>query len=160
MAIKEGDRPTVVVTFVNSSGDPVDPAVVVLNIQRGDLANIGYLYGRRDDIVNPAWTPSANTLVDGTGTLGEYHVADADGAVDFGSGYIQFYAGDAAFYNGEHWRRVAQLDTSVDIVRQSAGTFVVPIYLGIGGRWRFEAESGTPYQSSAYLSLKVDTNQV
>lgn len=53
------------------------------------------------------WNTLTNTplLVDGTGDAGDVYQAEVDGSVDFGSGIIDFKAGDWVIYNGTIWQK-------------------------------------------------------
>lgn len=55
-----------------------------------------------------AWDPATNTptLADGTGALGDYYQASADGTIDLGTGLIAFVEGDYVEYDGTVWSRV------------------------------------------------------
>ena len=55
-------------------------------------------------------TTNTPTLIDGTGTNGDYYLVSVAGTQDFGAGNITFVVGDSVVYNGTIWERVGSSD--------------------------------------------------
>lgn len=58
------------------------------------------------------WNAETNTptLVDGTGTKGDFYVVSVAGTHNFGSGDIQFFVNDRVIYDGSVWSRLSAGD--------------------------------------------------
>lgn len=58
------------------------------------------------------WNASTNTptLVDGTGTKGDFYICNVAGTVDFGSGAISFLVNDRVIYDGAVWSKLSAGD--------------------------------------------------
>ena len=71
------------------------------------------------------WNASTNTptLVDGTGTDGDFYIVSVAGTQDLGSGSIDFYVNDRVLYNGSAWERVPA--GQVDSVNGATGDVVL-----------------------------------
>ena len=53
------------------------------------------------------WDATTNipTLIDGTGTAGDYYIVSVGGTQDLGSGSITYEAGNFVLYNGSIWQK-------------------------------------------------------
>lgn len=58
------------------------------------------------------WNAETNTptLVDGTGTKGDFYIVSVAGTHNFGSGDIQFFVNDRVIYDGSVWSRLSAGD--------------------------------------------------
>jgi len=70
-----------------------------------------------------SWNANTNTptLINGTGTVGDYYTNTTAGAVNFGDGAINFAVADIALYDGTKWHRVAPLATTTFTVSNTGG---------------------------------------
>lgn len=60
-----------------------------------------------------AWNPNTNTptLVDGTGSVGDFYKASASGTFNFGNGSYTFNEGDWAIFAAGVWQRIGSSET-------------------------------------------------
>lgn len=60
-----------------------------------------------------AWDPNTNTptLVDGTGSVGDFYKASASGTFNFGNGAYNFNQGDWAIFAAGVWQRIGSSET-------------------------------------------------
>ena len=60
------------------------------------------------------WNAETNTptLVDGTGTKGDFYIVSVGGTQDLGSGNIQFFVNDRIIYDGSVWTRLSAGDVN------------------------------------------------
>lgn len=67
------------------------------------------------------WAASTNTptLADGTGDPGDVYIASDAGTVDFGSGPIDFVAGDWVVYNGSIWQKSSSSNSVISVNGQT-----------------------------------------
>jgi len=72
------------------------------------------------------WDAATNTptLIDGTGSAGEFYKVSVSGTQDLGSGSISYVAGDSVNYNGTIWEEVSSYQ-AVDSVNGEVGTVVL-----------------------------------
>jgi len=146
-----GDTPTITITFATKDKTPISPAIVLLNIRRGDGQECSILQGVR--YTKTAWNPNSNKLKDGHGNTGEARTVAAGGTADFGHGPITFQSGDVVFYNGERWRRACRPASQLAIVKTEPGTYSAEITLDARGWWHFNAEGGMPYTVASHSIL-------
>ncbi len=60
-------------------------------------------------------TPNTPTLIDGTGTKGNYYVVSVAGTQNYGSGALIFNIGDWVIYNGTIWQKVDNTDAVISV---------------------------------------------
>lgn len=73
-----------------------------------------------------AWNPTTNTpsLVDGTGSVGDFYKASASGSFNFGNGEYTFLMGDWVIFAGGVWQRIGVSET-VSMVNGKIGNIVL-----------------------------------
>lgn len=83
---------------MNSGVAPLDASGIV-PIQHLNISGLSFLGG---------WNPSTNTppLLDGSGTVGSFYKASANGTHNFGNGDYTFAIGDWVMYAGGTWQRI------------------------------------------------------
>lgn len=75
-----------------------------------------------------AWNATTNspTLIDGTGTSGDFYVVSVGGTRNLGSGSIVFVAGNGVLYNGTIWQQIGSVMTgTVTSVNSADGNATV-----------------------------------
>lgn len=68
------------------------------------------------DTAKGAWDANANspTLIDGTGTAGDYYDVTVAGSQDLGSGSIAYTVGDVVKYDGATWYKIDSVSNVLD----------------------------------------------
>ena len=100
---------------VNSGYSPLDASALVPLVHLPDSVKTGSEY-------KGAYNASTNTptIINGTGSNGDYFRVSVAGSQDFGAGSITFFIGDIVVYNGTTliWERIAG---NPDLVQSVAG---------------------------------------
>jgi len=79
------------------------------------------------EVYKGMWSAATNTptLVDGTGTAGDYYRVSTNGTQDLGSGAVAYSTGDALIYSGTVWDRIGRADLVVSVNGQ-VGVVSIP----------------------------------
>jgi hypothetical protein len=148
-----------IITFPDDSGD------VLLDSQLGVANGIATLGG--DGIVplsqlpfgsalinKGAWNASTNTptLIDGTGTNGDFYVVSVGATRDLGSGNIDFVAGNGVLYNGSVWQQIGAVMTATITSVSSANVARLSVVAGTGPNPTLDVVSAPKLQTARNIN--------
>lgn len=144
-------------TTVNATltGDILNPANIVINGSANNDSGIVPAYPVTPSNNLGTWNANTNTptLVNGTGSIGDYYKVTTAGATSLGGPTIAFNVNEIVLYDGTHWIKGAPIPV-VSIGIQNTGDSMASAITGnIGGSFRYEGGSYPGTTSTCTTSL-------
>jgi hypothetical protein len=153
---QQNDKPRITATFTQS-GIEVNPSAVLIQVKKPNGVFVSYVSASGFSDLG-SWDAESNSpsLLNGTGTAGNYYTVSVAGSVDFGDGSITFAVGNWVYYNGDTWNKVAAPE-SENLTNSSTGVFFIDVLASQPGAWAYEVEGIGNGQSAAenYFSVSA-----